>query len=148
MAKGSEAAPPAPLMKQVFLASQLFFQQSHPRIHLGRAELACKATKLLWLREKTSEPVGVLSACLIDTGFKNVRTWNCCQFSLSINRTVLCFLIVMQKIQDKSTGTVTKAKTHRKILNEGDGIVYLSVTFNVLHMEQNLFKSVSKFVAL
>lgn len=46
----------------------------------------------------------------------------------------------------KKKGTVTKTKTHREILNEDDGIVYVPVAFNVLHMEQNLFRSVKSVV--
>lgn len=53
----------------------------------------------------------------------------------------------MQKTQEKRTGTVTKTKTHREVFNEYDGIVYVPVAFNVIHMEQNLFRSV-RFVVL
>lgn len=49
----------------------------------------------------------------------------------------------MWMTQEKIIGTVTKPKTCREIINEDDGIVCAPAAFNVVHMENNLFRSAS-----
>lgn len=49
----------------------------------------------------------------------------------------------MWKTQEKIIGTVTKPKTCREMINKDYEIVYLPVAFNMLHVENNLFRSAS-----